>query len=204
MALFESLFRLIPVQLPAYDQLGIAMKRPGNFLGSHGVLRNLYCTSDDVYFCVSAIGNEPIRRILEGAGAAELAARVDEAVATGGDAFESFLGEADRHVAAWAAGETWETVASRLREADAVFQRVYDAAEIARDPQFAARDDLISVPDPALGPILMPGVVPKFPGFEHNVKRAAPERGQHNDEILGELLQLDKDELARLRNDDVI
>ena len=83
-ALFETLFRLIPLQIPTYDQLGIALKRPGNFLGSHGVLRgNLYETADGVYFIVSAIGPEPIRRVLLGAGADELAAGVRDAVRAG-------------------------------------------------------------------------------------------------------------------------
>jgi crotonobetainyl-CoA:carnitine CoA-transferase CaiB-like acyl-CoA transferase len=204
-ALFESLFRLIPVQIPSYDQLGVAPIRPGNFLGSHGVLRNLYRTADGVYFCVSAIGHEPIRRILDAAGADELAGRVGAAIAaraTGG--FEAFLEEADAYVTRWAAGQKWETVAAQMQATGAVFQRIYDAADIVADEQYRERGDLISVDDTVLGAMLMPGIVPKFPGFEHAVERAGPALGEHNGEFFGERLGLTAEELETLRRDGVI
>lgn len=202
-ALFEALFRLIPVQIPAYDQLGLNMRRPGNFLGSHGVLRNLYESADDVYFIVSAIGPEPIRRILKGAGAEELAAEVDAGVAAGGATFEGFLGRADEAVEAWARTEPWERIASRMEEAGAVCQRVYDPAAIVADEHFAAREDLVSVPDPDLGPMLMPGVVPKFHGRDHRVRHAGPRKGEHNREVYAEL-GLDQADLDRLTEEGVI
>jgi crotonobetainyl-CoA:carnitine CoA-transferase CaiB-like acyl-CoA transferase len=204
-ALFEALYRLIPVQIASYDQLGIAPVRPGNFLGSHGVLRNLYRTSDGVYFCVSAIGSEPIRRILDAAGATELAEGVDAAIAaraSGG--FESFLEEADRYVSRWAVDQDWETVRDRMHSSGAVFQRVYDAADIVNDEQYLARDDVIAVHDNALGSLLMPGIVPKVPGFEHSIDRAGPALGEHNEEIYRGRLGLSADELEALRADRVI
>ena len=82
-ALFEPLFRLVPTQIPAFDLLGIVAKRPGNFLGSHGVLRNLYSTRDSEYFVISAVGEIPIARALEAAGATELTARLTSAIRGG-------------------------------------------------------------------------------------------------------------------------
>lgn len=204
MALFEGLFRLIPVQLPAYDQLGVAMKRPGNFLGSHGVLRNLYLTSDDVPFCVSAVGREPIRRILSAAGLRDLATRVDTAIETGGDYFERFLEVADRAVNAWAAEHDWLTVEGRLAGTGAVFQRVYDARDIDMDLHYRARDDVILVQDQVLGQIAMAGVIPKFPGLEHRVRRAGPALGEDTDQVFRQLLGLSSAEVDALRHDGVV
>ncbi len=202
-ALFEALFRLIPVQILAYDQLGLVMSRPGNFLGSHGVLRNLYTTRDGVDFCVSAIGAEPIRRILVAADAAEIAGRLDAAIADSGPAFEALLGEADEWVGAWAGREPWQVVEAGLRASDAVFERIHDASTIVEHPQFAAREDLIDVPDSERGSILMPGVVPKFPGVEHRVSHAGPRLAEHNDEVLRGL-GLSDDDLERLQREKVI
>lgn len=204
-ALFEALFRIIPVHVAQYDQLGVAPKRPGNYLGSHGVLRNLYQTVDGTYFAVSAIGEKPIQRILDAAGAHDLSARVGATIAAGdGKAFEAFLGDADGAVAAWVATESWPEVSKRLEESGAVFQRVYDAADIVEDPVYLERDDIVSVPDEKLGPIRMQGIVPKFPGRTHTVRHAGPALGRHTTEVYGELLDLGAERLDELRANGII
>lgn len=203
-ALFEALFRLIPVQMPWFDQLGVAPKRPGNFLGSHGVLRNLYRTADEVYFCVSAIGREPIRRILEAVGAVDLEGRVGGAIGGQADAFEAFLGEANAAVEAWAATQPWNVVSEKMQATGAVYQRVYDAADIAQDEHFQARDDLIRVKDSAMGDLLMAGIVPKFHDNPLTVAHAGATLGQHNEAIYCGRLHLSKDELAALHDAGVV
>lgn len=204
-ALVETLLRIIPVQIAMYDQLGVAPKRPGNYLGSHGVLRNLYRTVDDIYFAVSAIGEKPMRRILDAAGADALSSEVPIAIAAkGGDTFEEFLGRADTAVGAWAAREAWSTVSERLSSSGAVFQRVYDAADIVGEPAFNERGDIISVPDAKLGAIRMQGVVPKFPGYNHPVTHAGPALGEHSEEVYGAVLGLDSVELQALRDKGVV
>jgi formyl-CoA transferase len=205
MALFEGLFRLIPTQIPALDQLGVVQTRPGNLLTSHGVLRNLYSSGDGRYFCVSAVGPAAIRRILVAAGADDLIARVDADVMEE-DAAEvhEFLDACNAAVEKWAAAADYAELEQRLQAADAVHRHVYSAADIVKDPQFVARDDLIHVPDSDLGDILMSGVVPKFPGRSHTVASAGPRRGAHSDEILRDMLGLKPTEIDQLRIEGVI
>lgn len=204
-ALVETLLRIVPVQIAMYDQLGVAPKRPGNYLGSHGVLRNLYQTADGTYFAVSAIGEKPMRRILDAAEADKLSEEVPVAIAANdAEVFEEFLSRADAAVEAWAADQTWETVSARMSDSGAVFQRIYDAADIVSEPLFLERDDVIAVPDDQLGPIRMQGVVPKFPGHLHEVRHAGPARGSHTTEVYGEMLNMDAPEIERLRRLGVI
>jgi len=205
MALFEGLFRLIPTQVSGYDQLKYVPKRPGNFLGSHGVLRNLYETSDGRYVCVSAVGEIPIRRVLEAAGLDALVARVDDRVMhADADTVMAFLDDCNEGVEAWASARPYEEVIGGFAEAGAVFQTVYNVEDIVNDPHYQAREDLIRVPDRDLGSILMQGVVPKFPGAEHRVSFAGPSPGEHNAEVYRELLGLDAAELDRLRREGII
>jgi crotonobetainyl-CoA:carnitine CoA-transferase CaiB-like acyl-CoA transferase len=204
-ALFEGLFRLIPTQIPALHQLGTVQTRPGNLLTSHGVLRNLYSSRDGKYFAVSAVGSAAIRRILVGADAENLIAEVDaDVMERDPDTVQRFLDACNDAVEAWASVRDYEELARRLQESDAVYRNVYSAQDILEDPQYAARDDLIMVPDSDLGDIMMAGVVPKFPGRTHVVAHAGPPRGAHTEEVLREMLSLDGDEIDKLRMDGVI
>lgn len=205
MALFEGLFRLIPTQVPTYDQLGIVPKRPGNFLGSHGVLRNLYETRDERYLCVSAVGPQAMRRILVGAGADSLVARIDDGIMSGApDEIEAFLDACNEWLTDWAQGGDYDALAADLAAADAVFSRVYDAADIVNDPHYQARGDLVAAPDPTLGSVLMQGVVPKFPGRRHDINSVGATRGRDNQAIYGGELGLSLQDIDALKRDGVI
>jgi crotonobetainyl-CoA:carnitine CoA-transferase CaiB-like acyl-CoA transferase len=205
MALFEGLFRIIPTQIAGYDQIGVAPLRPGNKLTSHGVLRNLYKSRDGRWFVISAVGPVPIRRILAALEHERLMSRIDEGVMLGDpDEVVDFLDECDERVQIWAGAHDYVEVERTLAASDVVFQPVYAADDIVRDPHFQARGDLIKVPDQALGPITMQGVVPKFPKRTHEVRRAGPARGEDNVEVYGELLGLDEVDLKQLHDDGVI
>lgn len=205
MALFEGLLRLIPTQIAAYDQLGEVPLRPGNKLTSHGVLRNLYKSRDGKWFVVSAVGSVVIRRVLAAAGATAQMERVDAGVMMD-DPREvvAFLDDCDEILQKWAAGSDFDVLAQRLSDADAVFKPVYGADDIVRDPHFRARDDLIEVPDSDLGPIVMQGIVPKFPQRTHTVNRAGAARGADNVEVFGKLLDLDETALKQLHDDGIV
>ena len=204
-ALFEGLFRIIPTQIAAYDQLGQVAMRPGNKLTSHGVLRNLFQSRDGRWFVVSAVGPAAIGRVLAAAGATEQIARLAEGVMLDEPSVViDFLDECDALFGQWAVTEDYSVLAAKLAECDAVYQLVYTAEDIMQDPQFLARGDLIAVPDEALGPITMQGIIPKFPKRDHAVHRAGAERGADNVEVFGKLLDIDEAALNALRDDGIV
>jgi CoA:oxalate CoA-transferase len=76
---------------------------------------------------------------------------------------------------------------------------VQDIAQVAQDPQMAARGMFMDLPHPVLGSLKSTGNpinLSRTPGRPTTV---APDLGQHSDEVLGELLGLGDDELAALR-----
>ncbi|MBW8825794.1 MAG: CoA transferase [Acidobacteria bacterium] len=203
-ALFEGMFRLIPTQIADYDQLGTAPVRPGNKLTSHGILRNLFQSGDGTWFVISAVGPAAIRRVLLAAEATDQVTRLDDGVmGTAPTNVVEFLDECDALVTAWAAKREWKVVDQLLSEADVVYQLIFDAADIAADAHYQARGDLIEVPDDVLGPVLMQGVVPKFPGRTHTVDHAGKPRGTDNLAVFAEL-GLDEAAIAALRDSGVI
>ncbi len=203
-ALFEGMFRLIPTQIASYDQLGAVPMRPGNKLTSHGVLRNLFQSADGTWFVVSAVGPAAIRRLLVASEATDQIARLDDGVMAAAPAtVVEFLDECDALLGAWAASWDWKVLDQRLSEADAVHQLIFNAEDIVADPHYQARGDLIEVADDVLGPVLMQGVVPKFPGRTHTIERAGRPRGTDNLAVFTEL-GLDEPAIVALRDDGVI
>ena len=205
-ALFEALFRIIPTQVATYDQLGTAPKRPGNFLGDHGVLRNAYRSADNRYVCVSAVGSQAIRRILVAAQATDLIACVDDRIMENPDtgAVQDFLGACNIHLEAWATVRPYEDLVARLRAADAVHSAIYSMEDIFKDAHYRARGDLVSVPDEELGPITMQGVVPKLPARNHVVRHAGRRSGQDNSAVYAQLLGLNDSNLSKLKDEGVV
>ncbi len=205
MALFEGLFRIIPTQIAGFHQLGEVPTRPGNKLTSHGVLRDLYQSRDGHWFIISAVGPVPIRRVVAAARLDALVARLDAGVMADDPAeVIAFLDECNEGIHTWARARSWNELVDDLTSGDVVYQQVYAANDIVDDAHYQARGDLIEVPDDDLGPILMQGVVPKFPSRVHSVWRAGPKRGIDNEEILQGMLGLSDSELAKLRDNGII
>lgn len=203
-ALFETLFRIIPTQISGYNQLNKVPVRPGNFLSSHGVLRNLYQSKDGRYITVAAVGEVAIKRILLAAEAHELIKELDFGVARGDNPaeFENFLIRCNQKLMEWSSAHNYDVLAEKLTASDAVFQTVFTVEDIVNDPHYQARGDLISVPDEELGNIMMQGIVPKFHNRDHKVSHAGPKMGEHNLEIYSEKLKI-KD-LNELKNKRII
>jgi len=91
----------------------------------------------------------------------------------------------DAEIAAWTAQHTVAELEALMNEAGVPAGRLYDAEDMLRDPHFAARNAIISVEDPELGPTTMQGVFPKFSETPGSVRRPAPrEVGQDGQDVL--------------------
>jgi len=199
-SLYESLFRLVESQVVGFDQLGLVKQRKGNRMDEDSP-RNAYRTSDGEYVAVSIGSQRIFGRLARALGRPEL----------GDDPRFSSLSHRVEHgaaldemLAAWFAGLPLAEAMRRLEAADVVAGPVYDVRRIFGDPQYAAREAIVEVPDPDFGRLRMQGVVPKLSRTPGRVVHPGLDRGAHNDEIYGGLLGLSADDLARLRDARVI
>jgi formyl-CoA transferase len=115
----------------------------------------------------------------------------------------------DAEIAAWTSRYTVDELEEMVSAADIPSTKIYDMADIAADPQFIARGMVQPVGDPRLGEVLHPGVVPMMPGAAKDgsaggVRWAGPGLGAHNDDVLGDVLGLDRQEIERLKKEEVI
>jgi crotonobetainyl-CoA:carnitine CoA-transferase CaiB-like acyl-CoA transferase len=81
---------------------------------------------------------------------------------------------------------------------------VQTAKEIFDCPHVADRKLLIDVPDPILGSVKLVGPVARMSGSPEPRTQAAPLLGQHNAEVLRELLGYSEEQVARLKEEAVI
>ena len=77
-------------------------------------------------------------------------------------------------------------------------------AEAVEDRQIAARQMLVEVDQPGVGKIPIPGVAIRLSQTPGRVEACAPALGEHNEEIYCGLLGLEREELTRLKQENVI
>ena len=198
LALFEPLFRLVEWQVIVHDQLGTVPERSGNQLAvAPAAVINTYRSRDGEWITVTSATLRSVRNI------ARLLGLPEEEFAT---AQQQHAGASSwtRACATWVAERATAECLEAFARAEVVASRVFDAADIAADPVYAEREDIVTVDDPDLGPVRMQAVIPHFRQQPGRVWRTGPALGQDNDLVYRQWLGLGADELADLEKRDVI
>jgi len=110
----------------------------------------------------------------------------------------------DQAVAAFCAARSRDELERIGREHDLAISRVFDIADIARDPHYQAREMFVEWDDPIAGRVKGPGIAPKFSETPGRVWRGAPWLGQDNDRVFVDLLGYPRERVDRLRGEGVI
>ena len=199
-SLFEPLFRLCIPHVTMYDLLGISRERVGNDFPD-AAPRSLYSTSDGRWAGLSATSQSTFESLVRAMDLPDLlqdarfkdnAARLENVEALNG-ILQDWLGQ-----------RSMAQVMEQLVPAGGVVGPVYDAAEIAADPHYHEREDIVEVNDPQLGLTKMVGIVPKFSGTPGSVEHAGPTLGEHNHHIYGSWLGYSEEQVEELVRQGVI
>ncbi|WP_326689685.1 MULTISPECIES: CoA transferase [unclassified Streptomyces] len=198
LALFEPLFRLVEWQVIVHDQLGTVAERAGNQLAvAPAAVINTYRSRDDEWITVTSATPRSVRNVARLLGFAE------EEFATARQQ-HARRQELDEGLRAWVSERTTDDCLAAFARAEVVASRVFDAADIAADPVYAERGDIVTVEDPDLGPVRMQAVIPHFRRKPGRVWRTGPALGQDNQLVYREWLGLSAEELTGLENNDVV
>ena len=146
---------------------------------------------------IAAGGDAVFRRLVEAMDMQELAddpryARSKERI-TRPDELEKILSD-------WIAARDFHDIEQRLVGNNVPFGGIYTASDIAEDPHYAARSNIVDISDPEEGTVRMPAPLPKLKRTPGRVSHAGPPLGQHNTEIYGGLLDLSEQDLAAFRS----
>ena len=92
----------------------------------------------------------------------------------------------------------------RLEEAGAPCARVQTIREVVHDPQIAARGMIVEMEHPTAGKVRLPNLPFHFSKADVSPRRPAPLLGQHNHEVLREVLGYSEEQVARLERSGVL
>ncbi|MEV0378925.1 CoA transferase [Nonomuraea sp. NPDC050643] len=198
LALFEPLYRLIEWQVITYDQLGTVPERAGNQLAvAPAAVINTYRSRDGDWITVTSATLRSVRNVARLLGLPEEEFATSRQQHDGRERLDTGLRE-------WVAARGTAECLEAFGRAEVVASRVFTAADIAADPVYAEREDIITVDDADLGPVRMQAVIPRFHQAPGQVWRTGPALGQDNRLVYRDWLGVGEDELAELEKRGVI
>jgi len=112
--------------------------------------------------------------------------------------------ELDQAIEAWTSLIRPQVAAQVLQERGIPAAPVIDTEAIHDDPNLVARGYWVTLPHPRMKPWRQPRSPWRFAEAQPRPRRHAPLFGEHNEEILGGLLGLSREEIARLEAEGVV
>ncbi|MET8003489.1 CaiB/BaiF CoA transferase family protein [Nonomuraea glycinis] len=199
MAIIEPILGLLGPQMTAYKALGVVPERTGN-RSSNNAPRNTYRTRDGRWLAVSTSAQPIAERVVTLVGRADL---VEQPWFGSGSGRVRHADELDEAVATWIAARDAAEVIARFEEVQAAVAPIYDVADIAVDPQYAALGTFVEVPDEELGTVTVQNVLFRLSETPGEVRWPGRGLGRDTDEVLGELAYT-PERIAALRDGGVI
>ncbi|MBK7685153.1 MAG: CoA transferase [Rhodocyclaceae bacterium] len=193
-ALYEAVFAMMESLVPEFDVFGFVRERTGNVMP--GITpSNTYTTRDGKNLIVAANGDAIFVRLMRIIGRQDLADDASLADNAGRDARARELYAV---IGAWVAANDEATVLKLAAEAEVPASRIFSAADMFADPQYLAREMLLSTRLPDGKSVRVPGIVPKLSATPGEMTWAGPKLGEHTNLVL-ERLGYPQIEIDRLR-----
>ena len=198
-AIYEAVLNIMESLVTEYDKTGFIRERTGAILPNIAP-SNIYPTSDSLVL-IGANQDTVFRRLVDAMGRPELAQHPDYAnhLARGRNQLQL-----DQLISAWTAARSTREVLELMDQHGVPAGLIYRVPDMLSDAQFAAREAIVSVQHPTMGALKMQNVAPKLSGTPGGIRSAAPALGQHNDEVYRDLLALEPQHYAQLKEDGVI
>src|ERR687894_1743542 len=199
-AIYEAVLALMESTIPEYALTGHIRGRTGAIL-PFVAPSNTYPTSDGDYVVIGANADTVFARFAKAIGHPEWAE--SERYATHNARGEN-QEELDERISAWTKEHAAQEVIEVMSEASAPAGKLFAAEDMLSDEHYAARQNVVEVEDPDIGPFPMQNVVPRLTETPCSVRWTGPKLGQHNDEVFKEALGLSEEDLGGLRERGIV
>ena len=199
-AIYEAVLNMMESLVTEYDVAGYVRERTGAILPNVSP-SNVFDTADGKLLLIAANQDTVFKRLAEAMGQPELAE--DERYATH-SARGRYQEELDGLINDWTRTIPLAELEDRMNEFGVPCGLIYKAEDMIEDEHFKAREAIVEVAHPDFGQIKMQNVAPRLSETPGSVRHVGPELGADNDYVLGELLNLDAAEQARLKEAGII
>ena len=199
-ALYESVLAVMENLITEFDITGYVRERSGSVLPGIAPSNAYPCAGGDMLL-IGGNGDNVYARLTEAMGRPDLKIDpkfVDHASRGVNQA------ELDGIIAVWTSGYLLEDLLILLQGQGVPASRVFRAPDMLEDPQFQAREAIVSVDHPVFGAIRMQNAFPKLSATPGRVRWPGPKLGEHTDEVLAARAGCDAGRLAALRAEGVI
>jgi crotonobetainyl-CoA:carnitine CoA-transferase CaiB-like acyl-CoA transferase len=199
LGLYESVFRVLDEIAPVYAKHDFVRERMGADT-VNVVPHSHYQTGDGRWIALACSSDKMFVRLAQAMCRPELATMQEYSTMAARIARRA---EVNGIVADWVARLTMEELMKACDEVGVPCGPLNNIADIFRDPQYAARGNLQTVPSRA-GEIVVPAAVPHMSATPPAFRHAGPALGADTDRILSEVLGLDAPAVAALRAAEII
>ncbi len=193
--LADTGFTVNEIPISAYLGDGAVQEREGNGRGAN----NAYQTTDGWIF-LAAASDAMWPRMCQAIGRTDWLE--DPRYGTRADR-DKHAGELESDLTEWFASRSTAEATGTLSEHSVPAAPVNDIEQAANDPHLQEREVMVEVPDPTAGSIHVTGKVIKF-SRTPMVVGSAPAIGEHNDDVLRDLLGYSGETVDELRRAGVI
>lgn len=198
-AIYESVLNMMESLITEFDRTGYIRERTGATLPNVAP-SNVYPTRDGLVL-IAANQDTVFGRLCEAMSRPDLPASPHY---NSHQARGTRQKELDDLITGWTQQRTTREVLDLMDRHGVPAGQIYRAPEMLEDPQFQARDAIISVEHPQFGTLRMQNVAPKLSETPGGVHSPSPALGQHNEEVYLGLLGMPRERFEQLRSRKVI
>ena len=177
-AIYESVLAMMENMVTEYDITGYVRERSGSILPGIAP-SNVYPTADDDMILIGGNGDNVFERLAKVMGKPEM-------------------------VADWTRTQELAPLLALLEANGIPCGRIYRPPEMLADPQFAARDSIVTTDHPLFGPVRMQNTFPRMSDTPGKVRWPGPPLGEHTEAVLKEWAGLSSEAVADLRSRGIV
>jgi crotonobetainyl-CoA:carnitine CoA-transferase CaiB-like acyl-CoA transferase len=196
----ECIWQLTSIEFaPYYFLNGVEPPRLGN---RHAAMIpcNLYPTQDGRIFIMAGVLDQ-LKRLYTTMGRQDL---LDTPYCANQNERYKYRDEIDGVITSWTKTKTTDEIMAVLRKADVPCSIFPTFSEVCHDPQLLSRNAIIEVEQEISGKVKVPGSLFKLSKTPGKIDYPAPFLGQHNQEVLTEMLGYTGAEVNKLAEEGVI